>query len=73
MYGLMEQNNSRFTKNTTQIFHKERRQQDNKRALLGGSLNMADDWNWTNQVRPGTCALCRHIVGGARTISAKSY
>lgn len=33
---------------------------------------MADDWKWTNQVRPGTCALCRHIVGGARTISAKS-
>lgn len=34
---------------------------------------MADDWKWTNQVRPGTCKLCRHIVGGARTISAKSY
>lgn len=71
MYGLMEQNNSGCTKKTPR--YSQRKKTDNKRALLGGSLNMADDWKWTNQVRPGTCALCRHIVGGARTISAKSY
>lgn len=71
MYGLMEQNNSRCTKKNPPRFS-QRKKSDNKRALLGGSLNMADDWKWTNQVRPGTCALCRHIVGGARTISAKS-